>query len=102
MVGRRYPVLDTHARFAPPRFVNVETGGLRRLAGIGEFAGSLSCANDHGFRTAQVKKLVNLSHGKFYRARLGDADRPLFSLVRRGDEAHQARAKPCPRMPHSR
>lgn len=40
----------------------------------------------HDFRTAQVKKLVNLSHGKFYRARLGDADRLLFSLVRHGDE----------------
>jgi hypothetical protein len=38
------------------------------------------------FRAAQVKKLVNLSHGKFYRARLDDADRLLFSLVRHGDE----------------
>ena len=38
------------------------------------------------FRAAQVKKLANLSHGKFYRARLDDADRLLFSLVRHGDE----------------
>jgi len=38
------------------------------------------------FRAAQVKKLVNLSHGKFYRARLDDADRLLFALVRHGDE----------------
>lgn len=38
------------------------------------------------FRAAQVKKLVNLSHGKFYRARLDDADRLLFSLVRHGEE----------------
>ncbi|SBT06526.1 Ankyrin [Candidatus Accumulibacter aalborgensis] len=38
------------------------------------------------FRAAQVKKLTNLSHGKFYRARLDDADRLLFSLVRHGDE----------------
>ncbi|QKS28828.1 ankyrin repeat domain-containing protein [Accumulibacter sp.] len=38
------------------------------------------------FRAAQVKKLVNLRHGKFYRARLDDADRLLFSLVRHGDE----------------
>jgi hypothetical protein len=38
------------------------------------------------FRAAQVKKLVNLSHGRFYRARLDDADRLLFSLVRHGDE----------------
>jgi hypothetical protein len=38
------------------------------------------------FRAAQVKKLANLSHGKFYRARLDDADRLLFCLVRHGDE----------------
>src|SRR6201996_4621806 len=40
----------------------------------------------HDFRAAQVKKLANLSHGKFYRAKLDDADRLLFSLVRHGDE----------------
>ena len=38
------------------------------------------------FSAAQVKKLVSLSHGKFYRARLGDADRLLFSLVRHGEQ----------------
>ncbi|MEK7436654.1 MAG: ankyrin repeat domain-containing protein [Pseudomonadota bacterium] len=38
------------------------------------------------FHSAQVKKLTNLSHGKFYRAKLNDADRLLFSLVRHGDE----------------
>jgi hypothetical protein len=38
------------------------------------------------FRAAQVKKLVGLTHGKFYRAKLDDADRLLFSLVRHGDE----------------
>jgi hypothetical protein len=38
------------------------------------------------FRSAQVKKLSNLSHGKFYRARLDGADRLLFSLVRHGNE----------------
>jgi hypothetical protein len=38
------------------------------------------------FRAAQVKKLSNLTHGKFYRAKLDDADRLLFSLVRHGDE----------------
>lgn len=38
------------------------------------------------FRSAQVKKLSNLTHGKFYRAKLDDADRLLFSLVRHGDE----------------
>jgi len=40
----------------------------------------------HDFRAAQVKKLANLGHGKFYRAKLGGADRLLFSLVRHGDE----------------
>ena len=38
------------------------------------------------FRAAQVKKLTSLTHGKFYRAKLDDADRLLFSLVRHGDE----------------
>ncbi|HLA34533.1 MAG TPA: ankyrin repeat domain-containing protein [Rhodocyclaceae bacterium] len=34
------------------------------------------------FRAAQVKKLSNLAHGKFYRAKLDEADRLVFSLVR--------------------
>jgi hypothetical protein len=38
------------------------------------------------FHAAQVKKLANLTHGKFYRAKLDGADRLLFSLVRHGDE----------------
>lgn len=38
------------------------------------------------FPAAQVKKLTNLTHGKFYRAKLDGADRLLFSLVRHGDE----------------
>lgn len=38
------------------------------------------------FRAAQVKKLVNLGHGKYYRAKLDDADRLLFTLVRHGEE----------------
>ncbi len=38
------------------------------------------------FRAAQVKKLANLSHGKFYRAKLNDTDRLLFSLVRHHGE----------------
>lgn len=38
------------------------------------------------FRAAQVKKLAGLGHGKFYRARLDDANRLLFSLVRHGEE----------------
>ncbi len=38
------------------------------------------------FRAADVKKLVNLKHGKFYRAKLDDSNRLLFSLVRCGEE----------------
>jgi hypothetical protein len=39
------------------------------------------------FRAAQVKKLAGPAHGKFYRARLGGADRLLFTLVRHEDQA---------------
>ena len=38
------------------------------------------------FRAAQVKKLANPRHGKFYRAKLDGADRLLFCLVRHGNE----------------
>ncbi|APR05571.1 ankyrin repeat domain-containing protein [Thauera chlorobenzoica] len=39
------------------------------------------------FRAAQVKKLRHGSaHGAYYRARLNDADRLLFTLLRHGDE----------------
>ena len=40
----------------------------------------------HDFAAAQVKKLGNLGQGKFYRAKLNDADRLLFSLVRHDGE----------------
>lgn len=38
------------------------------------------------FRAAQVKKLAGPAHGHYYRARLNDADRLLFTLLRHGDE----------------
>lgn len=38
------------------------------------------------FRAAQVKKLVGASGGAYYRARLNDADRLLFTLLRHRDE----------------
>lgn len=39
------------------------------------------------FRAAQVKKLTSAAaHGSYYRARLNDADRLLFTLLRHGDE----------------
>jgi len=40
------------------------------------------------FHAAQVKKLANLSHGKFYRAKLDGADRLLFALVRYGEDVY--------------
>jgi hypothetical protein len=39
------------------------------------------------FTAAQVKKLINLTHGKFYRAKLDAANRLLFTLIRHNDEA---------------
>jgi hypothetical protein len=38
------------------------------------------------FRAADVKKLVNLHHRKFYRAKLDHTNRLLFALVRHGTE----------------
>ncbi|OGU06826.1 MAG: hypothetical protein A2075_07080 [Geobacteraceae bacterium GWC2_58_44] len=46
---------------------------------------SLECGD---FRSADVKKLTNLSHGKFYRAKLDHANRLLFTLVRHGEEVY--------------
>lgn len=40
------------------------------------------------FHAADVKKLANLSHGKFYRAKLDHTNRLLFSIVRHGDTAY--------------
>ena len=40
------------------------------------------------FKTAEVKKLANVSHGKFYRARLDYANRLLFTIVRHHDEVY--------------
>jgi len=40
------------------------------------------------FRTAEVKKLASVSHGKFYRARLDYANRLLFTIVRHQGEVY--------------
>ncbi len=37
------------------------------------------------FRSADIKKLTNISHGQFYRAKLDYANRLLFTLIRHGD-----------------
>jgi len=38
------------------------------------------------FKAAQVRKLTGVVHGRYYRARLDDADRLLFTLVRHGEQ----------------
>jgi hypothetical protein len=40
------------------------------------------------FRSAQVRKLVGSTNRKLYRAKLNDADRLIFTLVRRGDDVY--------------
>ena len=40
------------------------------------------------FRSADVKRLANVSHGKFYRARLDYANRLLFTIVRHDDTVY--------------
>ena len=40
------------------------------------------------FRTADVKKLANISHGRFYRAKLDYANRLLFSIVKHDGEVY--------------
>lgn len=62
-------------------YVGLDTSGVSRT-----YRKVVEAIAAGDFRAAQVKKLSNLAHGKFYRARLDDADRLLFSLVRHGDE----------------
>ncbi len=40
------------------------------------------------FQSAEVKKLGNIGHGKFYRAKLDYANRLLFSVIRHGDRVY--------------
>jgi hypothetical protein len=40
------------------------------------------------FRQAEVKKLANVTHGRFYRAKLDYANRLLFSIVRHGETTY--------------
>ncbi len=62
-------------------YTGLDTSGVRS-----SYRKVVEAVARHDFRGAQVKKLANLSHGKFYRAKLDDADRLLFTLVRYGDE----------------
>jgi hypothetical protein len=40
------------------------------------------------FRSAEVKKLANVSHGKFYRAKLDYSNRLLFTIIRHADSVY--------------
>ena len=60
----------------------LEYTGLDTSAVASSYAKVTKAIAAGDFRAAQVKKLANVAHGKFYRARLDDANRLLFALVR--------------------
>jgi len=64
-----------YVEFSPPRNKNL-------------YAKVREAIERDDFRAADVKKLSNLTHGKFYRAKLDYADRLLFSIVRYNGEAY--------------
>lgn len=64
----------------------LEYNGLDTAALVAQYRKVAEAIAAEDFRAAHVKKLDNLTHGKFYRARLNGADRLLFALVRHGGE----------------
>lgn len=64
----------------------LEYTGLDAARESAQYRKAAEAISREDFRAAEVKKLVNLGHGKFYRARLDGADRLLFALVRHGGE----------------
>ena len=54
------------------------------------------------FRAAQVKKLVGVEHGKYYRARLDEAARLIFTLVRHESETCALMLEILPRHEYER
>jgi len=60
----------------------LEYSGLTTGRVAGPYRRAVEAIARGDFRTADVKKLSNLSHGKFYRARLDGPHRLLFALVR--------------------
>ncbi len=62
-------------------YIGLDTARVAKS--YGKVTGAIAAGD---FRAAQVKKLIGHAHGKFYRARLDDANRLLFTLVRHGDE----------------
>lgn len=63
-------------------YVGLDTAGVKSA-----YRKAVDAIARDDFRAAQVKKLAQAGHGKFYRARLDDADRLLFSLVRHDGQA---------------
>jgi hypothetical protein len=65
-----------------PRMRILEYTGLATASVAMQYRKATEAIAREDFRAAEVKKLVNLGHGKFYRARLDGANRLLFALVR--------------------
>jgi hypothetical protein len=64
----------------------LEYSGLDTACVAAQYRKATEAIAREDFRAAEVKKLVNVGHGKFYRARLDGANRLLFALVRHGGE----------------
>ena len=64
----------------------LEYTGLDTAGVAAQYRNATEAIAREDFRAAEVKKLVNLGHGKFYRARLDGPNRLLFALVRHGGE----------------
>jgi len=77
----RQPMPIHHAPMKILEYIGLDTS---RVAGAYRKVKEAIARGD--FRAAQVKKLVHPGHGKFYRAKLDEADRLIFSLVRHGEE----------------
>jgi hypothetical protein len=64
----------------------LEYSGLRTARVDAAYRRVVAAIERDDFRAADVKKLVNLHHGKFYRAKLSASDRLVFALVRHGGQ----------------
>ncbi len=82
----------TSTRYAPGESASVinvrilEYSGLDTRGVAAHYRKVREAIAREDFSGAEVKKLVNLGQGKFYRARLDGANRLLFALVRHGGE----------------
>ena len=64
----------------------LEYAGIDTARVRAQYEAAVAAIGRGDFRAAEVKKLTGPGGGKFYRARLSDADRLLFALVRHGAE----------------